>query len=87
MNLACSGGTDHFNYFACRGAAYQRVIDNHNPFTLYDIANGIEFQLDAEMPDRLLRLDKGTANVMVPNQAKFEGDAGLFRITDRRRNA
>ena len=58
MDLTGPGSTDHFDDLACRCATDQRIIDNDNPFAIYDVANRVEFQFDAKMPDRLLWLDK-----------------------------
>lgn len=42
-------------------------------------------QLHTEGADLLRRLDEGAPDIVVTNDAVFEGDAALLRIAERRR--
>src|SRR5699024_3832984 len=48
------------------------------------VLEGVELEADAELADRLARLDEGPADVGVLHQALAEGDARLLRIADGR---
>jgi len=41
---------------------------------------GIVLELDPEAPDALLGLDEGAADVMIPDDAQFEGNSGFPRV-------
>src|SRR5262245_12130711 len=59
------------NFTACR-PPHQRIIDDDDPFPFQDFRHSIELDLDIELADRLLRLNKGAADVVIPNQPKFK---------------
>ncbi len=44
-------------------------------------------ELDAELPDALLGLDEGAADIVIADDAVFEGQSGFLRVADRRRHA
>ena len=85
MNFSSTCVANHFDDLARRGAAHQRVINNDNTLTLNHSTNRIEFKLDTEVANRLLRLNKGSTDVMIANQPQLEGDARFFGITHCRR--
>src|SRR5262249_59673483 len=57
-------------------------VDEHDALALYLTFVGAVLQLHAELPDTLLWLDEGAADIVIPDDAIFEGQAGDLRITD-----
>ena len=84
MHLRRPGGAHHFDDFAAGGAAHDAVIDQHNALAFQHRLVGRMLQLDAEMADRVRRLDEGAADIVVADDAKLERNATLGRKPHRR---
>jgi len=67
------GGAQHLDDLAARGAAHDRVVDDDHPLALDHRAHRVELELDAEVADRLARLDEGAPDVVVADQPGVEG--------------
>src|SRR5262249_29519702 len=74
--------TYHADDLSTGCAAHDRIVHEHDALTFHESANGIEFELHAEIPDRLRRLDEGTADGVIANQTHAERNAGFHRVTD-----
>ena len=86
MHLARPGLADHAHDLARGGAAHDRVVDQHDALALEHLAHRVELELDAEVPDRLLRLDEGAPDVVVADQAPARtGSRSPGRSRARRR--
>ena len=66
-------------------AAHDRVVDDDEALAGDDLAQRVELEPDAELPDRLRRLDERAADVGVLDQALRVRDAALLGEADRRR--
>src|SRR5207253_786103 len=78
---------DHADDFAAGGAANDGIIDKYHALAFDQAADGIEFELHPEITDGLRRLDEGTSNVVIADQAHAEGDFGFEGIADSRWHA
>src|SRR6266566_7295514 len=76
------GLANHAHDFAAGGAANDGIVHQHHALAFHEAANGIELELDAEIADRLRRLDERSADVMIANQAHAEGNLGFERVAD-----
>ena len=63
------------------------IVDQHDALALDDRAVGVVLHPDAELADRLGRLDEGAPDIMVADDAEFERQAAGARIADRGGNA
>ena len=72
VNLRGTGFADHADDLAGRRAPHDRIVHQHNALTGNQFANRVQFDFDAEVPDRLLRFDERSADVVVPDQTQFE---------------
>ena len=63
-------------------AADDRVVDDDQPLALDDVAQRVELEPDAELADRLRRLDEGPPDVGVLHQTVAERDAALLGVAD-----
>src|SRR5205823_1258979 len=61
--FARPGGTHHLHDFSARRPADERVVDEDDATTLQNALHRVELDPDAEMTDRLLRLDERPADV------------------------
>src|SRR5215472_10887201 len=77
-----SGVANHTHDFAAGGAADDGIVHEHDALAFNEAANRIELELDAEIADRLRRLDERAADVMIADQAHAEGNFGFERIAD-----
>ncbi len=84
VDLLRAGLAQHAHDLARRRAADDRVVDEHDALALHDLAHGVELDLDAEVADRLLRLDERPADVVIADEAEGEGDARLLGVTESR---
>ena len=82
MHLARTRLAQHPDKGALRVAAHDRVIDDDQALPRDDVPQGIELQPDAQLPDRLRRLDEGPSDVGVLDQALGERDTRRLRIAD-----
>src|SRR5688572_17931753 len=72
----------HLHDLAARRAAHQRVVYQHDTPAVEDALHRVEFDLDAEVANRLRRLDEGAADIVIANQAKTQRDLRFFRVAD-----
>ena len=82
MDLGGAGLAQHPHHGALGVAADDRVVDDDQPLALDDVVQGVELEPDAELSDRLARLDEGAPDVGVLDQALPEGDARLLGVAD-----
>src|SRR5207253_2593766 len=82
VDLACAGVTHHLDDLARGGATDDRVVDDDHALALEDGLDGVQLEANAEVPDRLLRLDEGAADVVRANEPHLEGDLAGARVTD-----
>ena len=87
MHLFGAGVANHFDDLTARGAAYDRVVDDHDAFALKKALDRVQLQADAEMSNRLGRFDECAADIVASDQAEFEGEPSGFGVPQRRRDA
>ena len=68
MHFAGAGASDHADNLAAGGAANEGIVDQHDALALQQVPHRIQLQLDAEIADRLRRLDEGAADVVIADQ-------------------
>ena len=78
MNLQRARRADHVDNLQAGRAANDGVVDQNNALSLDSRSVGVVLQLHAKVPYVVRRLDKGTAHIVVANDAQFEGKARLF---------
>src|SRR5215467_568197 len=79
--------TQHAHDRTLSVAADDRIVDDDEPLTADVVAQRVELEPDAQLPDRLGRLDEGPPDVGVLDQAGAVGNAGFGGVADRRRRA
>jgi hypothetical protein len=67
---------------AARGAAHDRVVDQHDALAGEDLAQRIELQLDTDIAQPRVRLDEGARDVAALDQALAVGDAARLGEAD-----
>ena len=72
-----------FTIFRLVVPAHERVVQQDDALALENAADRVQLDLDAEVPDRLLRLDEGPADVVVADQPHPHRQLRLFREADR----
>src|SRR5215469_7882870 len=82
MDFGCAGLAHHAHDLAADGSTDNRIIDEHDAFALQQMADGIVFELHAEITDGLGRLDEGTADVVIADDGLAEGEPGFGGVTD-----
>src|SRR5271163_1374671 len=82
VDFAGAGLADHAYDFPACGAANDGVVDENDALAFDEAADGIEFQFHAEIANGLRRLDKGTANVVIADQAHAERNFRFERVAD-----
>src|SRR5574342_840031 len=87
VHLAGPGGPDHLDDLAARRAADDRIVHDHPALASQHFAVRVQLDLDAEVPDALLRLDEGAPDVVVADEARVVGQSGLLREAERRAHA
>ena len=87
MHLLGAGLAHHLHDLHRGGAAHEAVVDQHDALARDHRAVGVVLQADAELADRLGRLDEGAADIVVADDAELERNAGGLGIADRRRHA
>ena len=70
VHLDRAGLAQHPDQRALGVAAHDRVVDDDQPLAADDVAQRVELQPDAQLPDRLARLDERAADVGVLDQAR-----------------
>ena len=73
VDLPRAGVADHPDDLAAGGAADDRVVDDHDALALEDRLVRVQLQPDAEVADRLLRLDERAPDVVAADEAQLEG--------------
>ena len=84
VHLDGAGLAQHPDQRALGVAAHDRVVDDDQPLAADDVAQRVELEPDAQLPDGLARLDEGAADVGVLDQAQAVGDAARPRRSRRR---
>ena len=69
MHLAGARLAEHPDQGALGVAAHDRVVDDDQPLALDHVAQRVQLEPDAELADRLARLDEGAPDVGVLHQA------------------
>ena len=87
MHFGGAGLAQHGDDGALRVAADDGVVDDHDPLAGDDVPQRVQLQPDAELADRLARLDEGAAHVGVLHQALRVRDAACLGVADRGRRA
>ena len=82
VHLGRAGLAQHPDERALGVAAHDRVVDDHQALAADDVAQRVELEPDAELAQRLRRLDERAADVGVLGQALAERDAGLRGVAD-----
>src|SRR5512140_2983431 len=79
MDFLCAAAfPQHLDYLLARCTSDYRVVYDYQPLPFEEFSDGIKLDLDAEMPDAVLRLYKGPSDVMVSDKAEIERDAALL---------
>src|SRR5215217_6185197 len=87
MDLECTCLAEHPDQRPLGVAPNDRVVDDYEPLTPDHIPQGIQLQPDAELANRLTRLDEGPADIGVLDQSLPVRNARRLRITDGGRRA
>jgi hypothetical protein len=72
----------HADDLAAGGAAHDGIVHQHDALALEQVAHRVELELDAEIANRLRRLDKRAPDVVVADQRLAEGQAALIGVSD-----
>src|SRR5438105_3961697 len=80
-------GPHHLHNLAAGGAPDDGIVDQYDPFARKQMLDRIQLNLYAEVSNTGFRLDKGSANVVIADQAESERDAALLSETDSGGNA
>src|SRR5690606_14481111 len=67
-----AGIANHLNDLLARGAAHDRIVDQHHALALDHLAVGVMLQLHAHMADRIAGLDEGAPYIVVADDAELE---------------
>ena len=87
MHLDRAGLAQHPDQRALGVAAHDGIVHHDQALAADDVAQRVELEADAQLPDRLGRLDEGAPDVGVFHQALAVRDARAFGVTDRGRGA
>ena len=63
------------------------IVHHNDAFPPQHTPDRIEFDQYPDIPGRLARMDKGSANIVIANQSQFEPDTRLLSISHRGRIA
>ena len=85
MHLARARRADHLDQALARVAADQAVVHHDHRLALDDVAHRIELDLHLGHPERLGGVDERPADVVVPDEAVLELDAGDLGEAERHR--
>ena len=66
-----------------RGPAHERIVDHHHARPPQHFGLGVQFDLHAEVANALARLNEGAADVVVADDAEFEGQPARAGVADR----
>src|SRR5882724_7286326 len=84
VDLAGARVAEHAHDLAAGGPAHDRVVDHHHALALQHLGHRVQLHLHAEVPDALLGLDEGAADVMVADQAHLVRRARLLGVPEGR---
>jgi len=76
------GSADHLDDLPAGRAPDDRVVDEHDALILEQAANRVQLYLDAEVANRLRRLDEGAAHVVVADEPEAHRHARLLEALD-----
>src|SRR5260221_2944595 len=82
VNFFGAGFAHHADELAAGGAADDGIVNEDNALSGDEFADGIEFQLYAEIADGLRRFDESAADVVIAYEAHAEWNAGFEREAD-----
>ena len=82
MHLGGARFAHHLHDFQGRGAAHNRIVDQHDFLARHQMTVGVVLQFHAQMAHAVAWLDERATDVMRPDDAQFERDASGFGITD-----
>ena len=82
MHFAGARVAHHAHDLHRRGAANDRIVDQHDALAVDHGAVGAVLEANAELADVLGRLDEGAADIVVADDAELVRDAGLLRVPD-----
>ena len=83
MHFLRAGRAHHLHDLAAGRPAHDRIVDQHDALPGEDALDRVELHLDAEVANRLRRLDERAADVVIADQAEAQRQLRLFRIADR----
>ncbi len=87
MNLFHSHSTDEMHDLPAGGSAHNRIVYQNNALVSKYLPDGVELYFDSEVADRLLGLNECPADIVIPDQAEFQGNSAFLGIADGGRNA
>ena len=87
VNLLGSSLTEIYHAGLSRSATDDRIIDDDDTFSLHRIADEVEFHANVEIPDELVWLDEGAADVVIADEGRVVGNSELLGETERRINS
>ena len=64
-----------------------RIVEQDDALAFENAPDRVQLDPDVEMPDGLLRLDEGAADVVIADQPHLHRQAGFLRESDRRADA
>ena len=87
VDFLCACAAEHIDDFDRGRASHDGVIDQNHALAFDETAVGVVFQLNAQMPDMVGRLDECTSDIVVADDSKIEGDFAFLGIADGGRHA
>ena len=81
MNLFCACLTEHSYDSVNRSTTNDTVVNHNNPFSFYGIDKGVELDSYAFHTLFLARLNKGSSDVIILDNALFIRDSRFFAVT------
>ena len=86
MDFFHSHGTDEMHDLPAGSSAHNRIVYQNNALVSKNLPDGIELYLDSEVADRLLGFNKCSADIVISDQAEFQGNSAFLGIADGGRN-
>src|SRR5256714_4417811 len=83
MDFASTGGSDHVDKTACRGAAYDGVIHHHDALAVENFAHRVVFDSHFGVATGLRRLNESATDVVVANKRQLEWQPRLLGESKR----
>ena len=87
VDLGRAGALEQTDELLRRRPADDGVVHQDDPLASDDGPDGVQLHLDAEVTDRLLRLDERAPHVVVPHEPHAVRDAALLRVPERGEDA